>query len=223
MNFVKEIGKGNFSNVFLITKDNKDYAVKQMEIKYKDYAYSEINLLKNIQHKNIIKFEDYKEDDKFVYIILEYFKGEILSYYSNNKNKIIIEIGKTLIYLHSKGYIHGDLALDNILVDLDGNIKIIDFGLSRSKQRGQLKFCSLETLLLNEKNDKNDIWAYGIICFFLLTGDYPYKGSDSETMVIKIKNKKIDYSNCSQMEKFIKCLLNKNTNMRKINISLIEI
>jgi len=222
MNFTKEIGKGNFSNVFLIS-NNKNCAVKRMDIEYREYAYSEIDVLKNIDHKNIIKLEDYKEDDKYIYIILEYFKGEILSYYSHNKKKIIIEIGKTLVYLHNKNYIHGDLSLDNILADKDGNIKVIDFGLSKIKRQGQLKFCAPETLLLNEKNDKTDIWAYGIICFFLLTGDYPYKASDSETMLIKIKNQKIEYSLDKTMKKFIKCLLNRNPTKRKINISLIEI
>ena len=147
----KELGKGNFGKVYLVTSKitNKVYAMK--EIKFDRYksdsqrasVQKEIKLLENMNHPHVITyFSSFVENNNF-YIVLEYLNGgslddkikmEMEKKGSIDEKKvwdILIQILSGLVYLHeNKKIIHRDIKPDNILMDKENNIKISDFGIS---------------------------------------------------------------------------------------------
>ena len=175
------LGKGSFGNVSLYKKvnTNKLFAVKvidKLKAEYKgisQYLKSEINILRILDHPNIIKFEKIIENQNNLIIIMEYCNGGSLSeclnkYKDKNHTKgfpeeiiqhLMRQIVNALVYIHSKNIIHRDLKLQNIMVHFDNEpdkinlkmmkakIKIIDFGLSK-----QLSANSLTNTILGTVN-----------------------------------------------------------------------
>ena len=136
LQLIKKSSQGFVAKVRFL-KNNKIYAMKKIaESRFnKDYE----GKLKELNHKNIIKYFAHFEKDKCIYIINEYVEGSNLNCFFNinkaTKNKIkeekllriFIQCLNGLIYLHSKGLIHGNINAENILIDNYGQIKIINF------------------------------------------------------------------------------------------------
>lgn len=147
----KQLGKGDFSNVYLVKSKitNKIYAMKEIKAerysneKQKLEVQKEIKLLENMDHPHVITyFSSFSENGNF-YIITEYINGgslEDVIKMSKEKGRLVDEkkiwdflaqILSGLVYLHeNRKIIHRDIKPDNILWDKDGNIKITDFGIS---------------------------------------------------------------------------------------------
>ena len=173
----KQIGKGAFGEVYLTSKkgSSKTYATKILEkSKYMDnpkaikYLLNEIDILKDINHPNIIKLIKIHEDQAKVYIVTEFYNGgnlsENLEKYKNENNKafpedivqyIMRQIIEGMKYLHNKKIIHRGLKLDDIMIHYEdeedkisnnimkGKIKIIDFGFARYLKKGELSKSTL--------------------------------------------------------------------------------
>ena len=163
LTLLKFLGKGSYGEVYLTKKEGKSclFATKKMDRKFADqpqvskYLKNEIAILRELNHKNIVKLEDVKVTKNHYYIVMEYCNGGSLSDCLNKYKNIfghpftqeivqyiMRQIINVMKYIHSNGIIHRDLKLDNILVNFDsdydknnlnmlkGIIKIIDFGLS---------------------------------------------------------------------------------------------
>jgi len=96
---------------------------------------NEINIMRALDHLNVIKLHQVYETDHCVHLILDYVKGQTLTHVlklcnETQKIQILRSILEGLDYLSSKGIVHRDLKPENILVDHEGKVKIIDFGLS---------------------------------------------------------------------------------------------
>ena len=161
----KLIGKGTFGEVYLTSKTNNSiiYATKRIEIskdknQYKEtskYLLNEIEIMKELDHPNLIKLHNLYRTNNHFYFIMDYCNGGSLSSILNEyklrfgkpfSQEIIqyfmIQIVDGLKYIHSKNIIHRDIKLDNILLNFDNiedknnlnllsaKIKIIDFGLA---------------------------------------------------------------------------------------------
>ena len=157
----KLLGKGSFGEVYLSTKKGRTeyFATKKIDRKtadkpsFKKYFDNEINILKSLNHPNIVKLEEVKRSNNNYYIVMEYINGGGLSnclkkYMERHKKAFPEEIVQHLMrqiieglyYLHSKKIIHRDLKLDNIMINFDteadkenlnmmrARVKIIDFG-----------------------------------------------------------------------------------------------
>ena len=157
----KILGKGSFGEVYLSTKKGRKeyFATKKIDRKtadkpsFKKYFDNEINILKSLNHPNIVKLEEVKRSNNHYYIVMEYINGGGLSnclkkYMEKHKKAFPEEIVQHLMrqiieglyYLHSKKIIHRDLKLDNIMINFDSEadkenlnmmkarVKIIDFG-----------------------------------------------------------------------------------------------
>lgn len=228
---LSEIGRGYFNKVFLVEDiaDKNKYALKFCDKSYEYYHYilDEIEILKKLQHVNVIKMKEFFHDEKKTYIILEYVNGITLGKAINeniyiNKKKAAKQIIKGLKYIHSFGYIHGDLTLNNILIDKESNIKVIDFGLSRlenenkPKIRGELMFSSPETIKYGKVSQASDIWSLGIILFKLFSGKFPFEGNTSKILSLRILEKPINYDKIYEVKEkdLLKNLLNRNPEKR---------
>ena len=172
----KLLGKGTMGEVYLSQKDkdNKYYATKKIDkIKadrpqVRKYFRTELEILRDFKHKNIVRFFDLKQTKGHYYIVMEYCNGGTLSSclnkYIKMKNKpfseetvqyLMRQIVSGLKYIHRKGIIHRDIKLDNILVkfyqeeDLKNlnmrktHVKISDFGISIRPGQNQLAFTAV--------------------------------------------------------------------------------
>ena len=143
----KALGEGGFGIVYLVEKDNKQYALKQSKIKLTEKEIEQyknmINILSKINNEYLIKYyETFMENDTFN-ILMEY-AGEknLKQFIQDYKNKnelidekiiihIILQICEGLKEIHDNKIIHRDLTPDNIFINDNNKIKIGDFGISK--------------------------------------------------------------------------------------------
>jgi len=241
----KFLGSGGFSTVREATckEDGEKYAVKivekgsiQDEIKL---LRREIEIMKQVEHVNIMKLEEIYEDDQKVYIVMELVDGSELfdrivtkGYYSEKSTiHIVKQILHAVKYLHEKGIAHRDLKPENLLCSGSGShelVKIADFGLSKLFSGEEELTTSCGTpgyvapeVLMSETYDKSvDIWGIGIITYILLAGYPPFYGDNDTQLFEKIMNAEYDFDDecwddVSDLAKdFIRRLLVKNPEER---------
>jgi tRNA A-37 threonylcarbamoyl transferase component Bud32 len=200
-----QTGKGAFGvvKIGVNIKTGEKVAIKfirKKELKEKDLEmlYREIDICKFLirceyTHPNIIKVHDVIEDNKYIYIVLEYLFGGSLNEYlkshaidDREMKKMLEKISSGLNYLSNCGIVHRDLKPDNIVIEMNNrkitSLKIIDFGLSKIigiKQKstascGSLLYMAPELLLKQPYSKNIDVWSLGIIMYYSLLGCFPF-------------------------------------------------
>ena len=144
-------------------------------------------------YKKIVKLFECFENEKYFFIIMENVIGGNLLNAINKMNKlsetisrnIFIQLIETIKYIHSKGIVHRDIKPDNILLNLNNNIKLCDFGVSKEIKKGQLITDSSGTpafiapeILLDDPYDPymTDIWSSGVVLYLMVSGFFPFTG-----------------------------------------------
>ena len=180
----KTIGSGLNSKLYLVSYQDKKYVAKIMTDKnYYQYLQNEYEILKNISSDNVVKTLAFYEENPVEppILLLEYIEGE-----KPNKNlgfsdkiKLVSQLSRVYSELEKENIIHGDIKGDNIIIDLNGNIKLIDFGLGNSynNPKGTVKYIAPETLKKGVKNIRSEIYSFCVFVFEFLY-EYPYKGRD---------------------------------------------
>ena len=164
---------------------------------------NEVDILKTLDHPNVLKVYEYFEDERNYYIVMEYCKdGDLYDelkaigkFDEENAGKIMGQLFSGISYIHRKNVIHRDIKLDNILISdksKDICIKIIDFNIATfnmgkrlSKITGTPNYIAPE-VIKESYTEKCDMWSCGIIMYLLLSGKFPFKAGGHDELLNKI-------------------------------------
>ncbi|KAI9237137.1 MAG: hypothetical protein BYD32DRAFT_443559 [Podila humilis] len=181
------IGKGAFGSVWrgLNLDTATTVAVKQINLSDIPTAelaniMMEIDLLKNLNHPNIVKYFGFEKSPQYLNIILDLCKnfGKLPEHLGA---MYITQVLEGLIYLHDQGVIHRDIKGANILATKDGLVKLADFGVATlSNDVGDMSVAGTpywmapEIIELSGATTASDIWSVGCTVIELLDGEPPY-------------------------------------------------
>ena len=206
------LGKGKFGKVKLGVhkQSGKQVAIKIINKNFLEgvdleQIKSEIDILKIAKHPNIIKLYDVYENEKYIYIIMEYCLGGDLFSYIEKRNfklseeraaEIIHKLCTAVYFLHQYGIVHRDLKPENILMmDKTDNadIRLVDFGLGKMLGPGEkcndpfgtFSYVAPEVLEEKEYDFKVDLFAIGIITYLLVAGFLPFDDENSEKEIAR--------------------------------------
>jgi serine/threonine-protein kinase len=212
----KEIGKFRMrvavKRILSERANDKDYITALLD---------EANVASQLKHPNIATLYDFGNIGGHYFIAMEYVSGEnllsIMNSYAgifpvNYVIYIMEEVCKGLDYAHNKvddfsnkplNIVHRDISPQNLLISLEGNVKIVDFGIARAAQRqskqttvgivkGKLHYMSPEQASgSGEMDRRSDIFSLGLICYELLSGHKVYDGNTLQEILKLACNAKI--------------------------------
>jgi len=190
------LGTGTFGRVYLVRHkpSGKYYAMKTLKktevvrLKQVEHINSEKQILSSIRHPFIVNLYRSFQDEKYLFMLLEYvIGGEMFSHlrragrFSNEVTRFYAaEIVLALEYLHSLNIVYRDLKPENLLIDHQGHIKITDFGFSKRVEDRTWTLCGTPEYLAPEIIQSKghgkavDWWALGILIFEMLAGYPPF-------------------------------------------------
>ncbi|KAK4764340.1 hypothetical protein SAY87_013778 [Trapa incisa] len=207
----RTIGEGTFAKVKLAVdgRNGRQVAVKiinkQMvtQCNLKSQVQREIRTMKLLHHPNIVQIHEVIGTKTKIYMVMEYVPGgqvsDKLSYAGkfneNYARKLFQQLIDAVDYCHNRRVCHRDLKPENLLLDIRGNLKVSDFGLSASKKPGDMLSTACGSpcyvapeLLWNRGYDGSaaDVWSCGVILFELLAGTLPFEDRNIMNLYKKI-------------------------------------
>lgn len=210
---IRLLGRGGMGEVYLARNKNIEQyvAVKALHPKYANNPMvrarfkQEAVMLNSLNHPNIVKFLNFVENEYGVFLIMEYVEGQTLEDFIMNKNGLIVEekaypmfteILNAFSYAHQHDIIHRDIKPSNILLDRNGHVKIMDFGIAQiisevnektmgGMAMGTPAYMSPEQVYGQPLNQRSDIYSLGVLFHQMLTGRAPYDSTTMSEMEIK--------------------------------------
>lgn len=212
--FGPKLGTGSYGSVRIAVHKatGQERAIKTLKKssitasqKQKSKFFSEVDILRSIDHPNIVRLYEFYEDSKYFHLVTEVVKGgELFDYIVSSK--ILSEniaafffrqILSAVNYCHSRGIVHRDLKPENLLLVKKSSsslLKVIDFGTctlinNRKTISGKFgtAFYIAPEVIKGEYNEKCDVWSCGVILFILLSGRPPFYGKSEDEIFQKIE------------------------------------
>ncbi|CAD8095078.1 unnamed protein product [Paramecium sonneborni] len=230
--FIKCIGMGGFSKVYLVKerKTGKYFAMKLIEknpiIQQNRHSIiqNERNIMCLIDHPFIVKMQFAFESKTFFVFVQEYCSGGELFFLLRKIKRMsekdaffyFSEICLGMKTLHSNNVIYRDIKPENILIDLDGHIRIADFGLSKPDMIdtenaysfcGSSEYMAPEMLLKSGHTFQLDLYCLGALLYELITGLPPFYSRNLDEIYQRILHSKLTFPPQLQLSSSIKHLL----------------
>jgi serine/threonine-protein kinase len=210
---IEELGTGGMGKVYRVedARAKEEIALKLIkpeiaaDKKTIERFRSELTIARKIRHKNICGMYDLGEDKGSYYITMEYVSGEDLKDLirrvridTGTAIKIAKQVCEGLSEAHHLGVVHRDLKPSNIMIDKNGNARIMDFGIAKSTTGkgitdkgtmiGTPEYMSPEQVEGEEVDQRSDIYSLGVILYEMVTGQVPFEGDSPFTVGVKHKN-----------------------------------
>ncbi|MFA9453797.1 MAG: protein kinase [Candidatus Aminicenantaceae bacterium] len=208
---IEEIGQGGMGTVYRVydQKVKEQIAIKLIkpavafDPSILERFNNEVKIARKVIHKNVCRMYDLSESDGMHFITMEHVSGEDLSSLIkrigqlSTKKAVAItkQISEGLAEAHSLGIIHRDLKPQNVMLDKQGNVRIMDFGIARSlftkglTETGMLmgtpEYMSPEQVEGIVVDERSDIYSLGVILFEMLTGLVPFDGNTPMSIALK--------------------------------------
>jgi len=214
--FIEELGKGGMGRVYKVydKRIKEEVALKLLKPEISDDEKiigrfsNELKFARKIVHKNVGRMYDLNEEEGTYYITMEYVPGEDLKSFIRRVGQL--PVGKTvsiakqvcegLAEAHRLGVVHRVLKPQNIMIDKEGNARIMDFGIARSIEAEEItdagvmigtpKYMSPEQVEGKEVDQRSDLYSLGVILYEMVTGRTPFEGDTALSIALKHKTEK---------------------------------
>jgi len=222
------LGSGSFATVYLgkHTLTNVSMAIKvisreRLNKKLTENLESEISIMRNFKHPNIVELSDIKKSDRNIYLVLEYCEAGDLHKYIRSQTKLSEKTSRIFMshlsggmkFLWERNLIHRDLKPQNLLLSKPKGeafihtndptngliLKIADFGFARHLESAKMAetlcgsplYMAPEILEGRKYDAKADLWSVGAILFEMVVGRPPYGGSNPHELLRNINRKSL--------------------------------
>jgi len=211
---IEELGRGGMGKVYKVhdIEIKEDVALKLLKPEIADDAKmierfrNEMKYARKIVHKNVGRMYDIGKEGRSYYITMEYVPGEDLKSFIRRSGQLTVakslfiakQICEGLAEAHKSGIVHRDLKSRNIMIDKEGNSRIMDFGIARSLNDkgitgtgviiGTPEYMSPEQVEGRDLDSRSDIYSLGIILYEMVTGHVPFEGETAFSVAMKHKS-----------------------------------
>jgi serine/threonine protein kinase/Flp pilus assembly protein TadD len=213
---IEELGHGGMGRVYKVfdTDIKEKIALKllrpeiALDKETVERFSNELKLARKISHRNVCRMFDLGKAEGTTFITMEFVPGEDLKKFIRKSGQlgagravsIAKQICEGLAEAHHLGVVHRDLKPQNIMVDEDGNARIMDFGIARSLRGkgitgagvmiGTPEYMSPEQVEGKDVDQRSDIYSLGVILFEMVTGHVPFEGDTPFTIGVKHKSER---------------------------------
>ncbi|MFB0566599.1 MAG: serine/threonine-protein kinase, partial [Candidatus Aminicenantaceae bacterium] len=210
---IEELGKGGMGRVYRVedTKLKQEIALKLIkpeiasDKKTIERFRNELKTARMIAHKNVCRMFDLGEAEGAHFITMEYVPGEDLKSLIRRVKQLTVgtsisvakQVCEGLTEAHRLGVVHRDLKPSNIMIDKEGNARIMDFGIARSLKAkgitgagviiGTPEYMSPEQVEGKEVDQRSDLYSLGVILYEMVTGKLPFEGDTPLSIAMKHK------------------------------------
>jgi serine/threonine protein kinase len=209
----EEIGSGGMGMVYrAIDRElNEQVAIKTLRAEMLrepgllDRFKSEIRLARHISNKHVVRTHDIGERDGVYYLTMEYVEGITVRSLLDTRGRLAVaptlaiasQLAQSLVAAHEQSVIHRDIKPQNLLLDANGVLKVMDFGVARLRgvstgvtEVGQLvgtpQYMAPEQLLGEDFDERVDLFAMGVVLFECLTGRLPFEGTNVMSIIARL-------------------------------------
>lgn len=211
---VEVLGRGGMATVYRgLPADSLDesqaVAVKvmgrQSALEAQDWERfrREIQICRDLNHPGIVKLIDYGNHESFLYLVLELVRGETLTRFLeahpglpvSEAWPILTSLFEAVSYAHERGVVHRDLKPDNVMLQPNGRVKVMDFGLAKATHSEKLTatgsvlgtplYIAPEQIQGGQLDPRTDQYSLGVMVYEMLTGQVPFNNPDIFQLIMQ--------------------------------------